>query len=92
MTGQHYQEEPEEERAKNLITSRILWLAGLEPTLNQGPGQDSFDRYIYIHGTNHEDKIGTPASGGCVQLKNEDMIDLFNRTPKQSLVWIDVEG
>tara|TARA_B110000037_G_C17073190_1_gene486725 strand:- start:631 stop:1164 length:534 start_codon:yes stop_codon:yes gene_type:complete len=66
------------EQAKNLITSRILWLEGLEPGLNQGEGCDSYQRYIYIHGTNHEDKIGTPASGGCVQLRNREMIELYD--------------
>ena len=33
------------------ITSRILWLAGLEEGVNKGKGVDSYTRYIYIHGT-----------------------------------------
>lgn len=80
-----------QERQDNLITSRILRLRGLEPGVNQGPGVDSYERYIYIHGTNHEDRIGTPASGGCVLLRNADMIDLFERVPPGALVWIGPE-
>jgi hypothetical protein len=79
-TGRHYGEYPEEEQARtNFITTRILWLRGLEPGHNAGPGVDSYQRYIYLHGTNHEEGIGTPASGGCVQLRNLDMIALFEQ-------------
>jgi hypothetical protein len=63
---------------EDLILSRILWLAGLEPGVNQGPGIDSFARYIYIHGTNHEQLLGTPASHGCVRMANDDIVDLFD--------------
>jgi hypothetical protein len=77
-TGRHFREYPPEEQARtNFITTRILWLRGLEPGLNAGPGVDSHARYIYLHGTNHEDRIGTPASGGCVQLRNLDMLEIF---------------
>lgn len=77
-TGKRYWELPEDEQRPNLVTTRILWLEGLEPGHNQGGNRDSHARYIYIHGTNHEDKIGTPASGGCVQLRNQEMIELFD--------------
>ena len=62
----------------DLILSRILWLEGLEDGVNRGAGIDSFDRYIYIHGTNHEQLIGTPASHGCVRMRNDDIIELFD--------------
>ena len=78
-TGHHFAELSVEENQRNLITTRILWLRGLEPGYNAGGNVDSYDRYIYIHGTNHEDRIGTPASGGCVQLSNLDMLALFDR-------------
>lgn len=84
--GQRFDELREQERRPNLITSRILWLQGLEPGHNAGEGVDSYDRYIYIHGTNHEDKIGQPASGGCVQLRNHDMIELFDAVQVGDLV------
>ena len=78
-TGHHYSELNEEENARNLITTRILWLKGAEPGYNLGGSVDSYDRYIYIHGTNHEDRIGSPASGGCVQLTNLEMLELYER-------------
>jgi hypothetical protein len=70
------------------ITSRILWLEGLEPGVNRGPGVDSHDRYIYLHGTDREDLIGSPASHGCIRLRNEDMIALFAQVPDHSLVLV----
>jgi len=78
-TGHHYLELSAQENERNLITSRILWLKGLEPGYNLGGDRDSYNRYIYIHGTNHEDCVGQPASGGCVQLRNLEMVDLFER-------------
>lgn len=67
----------------DIISSRILWLQGEEPGLNKGNDSqgemiDSYQRYIYIHGTSEEDKIGKPASHGCVRMKNKDVIELFN--------------
>jgi len=61
----------------DLILTRVLTLDGLEPGLNRGDGVDSLERYIYLHGTNHEDRLGTPDSHGCVRLGNDDVIDLF---------------
>lgn len=60
------------------ILSRILRLRGLEPGVNAGPGIDSFARYIYLHGTNHEQRLGQPASHGCVRMANRDIIALFD--------------
>ena len=77
-----------DEQKANLITSRILRLRGLEPEKNSGPGRDPYDRYIYIHGTNHEDRIGKPFSGGCIEMCNKDVIDLFNLVDSGDLVWI----
>lgn len=56
------------------VLTRILWLDGLEPH-----NANTRDRYIYIHGTNQEKRIGTPASHGCIRLTNAGVIDLFNR-------------
>ncbi len=52
-------------REDNLILSRILRLEGLDEGINRGPGVDSRERYIYIHGTNREDLVGTPFTHGC---------------------------
>ena len=77
-TGRHFSEFPASEQEKNLVTTRILWLRGLEPGVNAGGEVDSYARYIYIHGTNHEERLGTPASGGCVLLGSLDLIELFD--------------
>ena len=88
-TGRHYREYlPEELETDDLITSRILWLRGLEPGANQGGDVDTYQRYVYIHGTRHEDRIGTPASAGCVRLRNLDVIDLYERVRVGDWVWI----
>jgi L,D-transpeptidase YbiS len=57
----------------DLITSRILWLHGLDEE-NAG----TRERYIYIHGTNQEQLIGQAASGGCIRMRNADIIRLFD--------------
>ena len=67
----------------DIISSRILWLQGEEPGLNKGNDKqgkliDSYQRYIYIHGTSEEERIGKPASHGCVRMKNKDVIELFD--------------
>lgn len=57
---------------EDFITSRILWLDGLDEH-----NANTLDRFIYIHGTKHEDEIGTPASHGCIRMRNADVIELF---------------
>jgi len=74
------------------ITSRILWLEGLEEGLNRGGEVDSLARYIYIHGTDEEGRIGTPASHGCIRMRNQDIVALFPRVPLHSLVLILAEA
>ena len=73
---------------KDFVTTRIMWLEGQEKGINQGAGIDSYKRYIYIHGTPAENKIGTPASEGCVRMLNEDVIDLFDRVLEGTTVEI----
>jgi hypothetical protein len=84
-----YWEMDAEEQKKNLITTRFMRLRGLEEGHNAGPGCDSFDRLIYIHGTNHEEKIGTPNSAGCIEMRNPEILDLFNQAPSGTLVLIE---
>lgn len=64
--------------SRDWILTRILWLEGLEPGKNQGDTVDTHNRYIYIHGTNEEHKLGTPASHGCIRMKNADVAELFD--------------
>ncbi len=70
------------------VTTRILWLDGLEPGRNKGGNVDSFERYIYIHGTDEEGRLGQPASHGCIRMANRDVIDLYNRVGVDTLVVI----
>lgn len=63
----------------DLILTRILTLDGLEDCVNRGPDMDSLSRYIYIHGTNHEGRIGRPVSHGCIRMTNDDVLDLFDQ-------------
>ena len=72
----------------DLVTSRILWLDGLELGKNKGKGIDSKGRYIYIHGTAEEGLIGKPASDGCIRMYNKDVIELFDLVDEKAQVWI----
>ncbi len=85
----HFSKLTLEEQKKNLITTRIIRLRGLEPGYNSGPGRDTYDRYIYIHGTNHENRIGQPFSGGCIEMYNSEIIDLFNRVREGDILSIN---
>ena len=70
------------------VTSRILWLDGLEEGKNKGNGVDSRNRYIYIHGTAEEGLIGKPASDGCIRMYNNEVIELFELVSEKTQVWI----
>lgn len=61
-------------REDDLVMTRILWLDGLEPG-----NANTYERFIYIHGTNHEEQIGEPASHGCIRMRNRDLVELFAR-------------
>ncbi|MFN4262104.1 MAG: L,D-transpeptidase [Thioalkalivibrionaceae bacterium] len=84
---------PEELSCEDNITTRILWLEGLEPGFNRGRDArgrlvDSYRRYIYLHGTDEEGRIGSPASDGCIRLRNDDILWLFERVPVGTRVLI----
>jgi lipoprotein-anchoring transpeptidase ErfK/SrfK len=68
------------------VTSRIIWLTGEEPGFNSGEGIDSYNRYIYIHGTHEEGLIGTKASHGCIRMFNDDVIKLYSMIKKGTKV------
>lgn len=75
-----------EHPGRDWILSRILWLDGLVSGLNRGGSVDTLRRFIYIHGTADEQLIGTPASHGCIRMKNADVVELFDRVDKGTLV------
>ena len=88
-TGRHFSEVLEHEpKNENLITSRILWLRGLELGVNRGGDVDTYERYVYIHGTNHEARLGEPLSAGCVLMRNLDIVELYEEVRVGDRVWI----
>ena len=70
------------------ITTRILWLEGLEEGFNRGGNVDTHSRYIYIHGFGDQNSLGKPASLGCIHLADADLIPLYDLLPSGTLVWI----
>jgi len=74
--------------AAGTITTRIMWLEGLEPGYNRGGNVDTHERLIYIHGTGDQHSLGRPASHGCIHLADPDLISLFDLLPSGTLVWI----
>ena len=66
------------DNGEDWILTRILRLRGLESGINEGHDVDSYDRYIYIHGTNQEHRLGLPASQGCIRMANREILALFN--------------
>lgn len=77
--------DPSQTSDADLITTRILWLDGLDPE-----NQNTKDRYIYIHGTNHESQIGSPTSSGCIRMRNQDIIDLYEKVTQGTKVTISI--
>ena len=77
---------------RDWILSRILWLRGLESGLNKGRnhqgGCDTYERYIYIHGTPVTEPMGVPLSHGCVRMRNEDIVELFEQVEEEMPVTI----
>ena len=66
----------------DFVTTRLLWLKGLEPGKNLGENVDSYTRRIYIHGTPEEGLIGKPSSHGCIRMTNHEVIELFKLVEK----------
>lgn len=70
------------------VLTRILWLEGLEPGVNKGRKVDSFKRHIYIHGTSEEGRLGRPASHGCIRMKNDEIMELYDHIKEGTIVYI----
>ncbi|WP_180081060.1 MULTISPECIES: cell wall-recycling L,D-carboxypeptidase ElsL [unclassified Acinetobacter] len=88
-TGEVYDAElAAEYPERDWILSRILWLSGLEAGFNQGEGCDTYQRYIYIHGTPDTEPMGIPMSHGCIRMRNDDVVELFNLVPIDAKVYI----
>ncbi len=63
---------------RDWILTRILWLSGLEVGRNRLRDVDTMRRYIYLHGTPDDTALGEPGSHGCVRMKNDDIVELFD--------------
>jgi len=73
---------------QDTISSRILWLSGLEEGVNLSGNVDTKNRYIYIHGTADESHLGHPLSHGCIRMKNTDIIELFEMVDEHVIVFL----
>ncbi|MBA57322.1 MAG: L,D-transpeptidase [Pseudomonadales bacterium] len=89
-TGEIYTPElAERYPGRDWILTRILWLCGEEKGVNRGGNVDSQRRYIYIHGTPDTEPMGVPLSHGCVRMRNQDVMDLFDRVGPGTRVIIE---
>ena len=78
-TGEIYQLPMKEQHPnRDWILTRILWLSGKERGKNRGGNVDTMRRYVYIHGCPDDDEMGIPSSHGCVKMRNNDVIELFD--------------
>ncbi|QEA39830.1 L,D-transpeptidase [Pistricoccus aurantiacus] len=73
---------------RDWVLTRILWLCGLEPGFNRGGDVDSQRRYIYLHGTPPQEPMGIPASHGCIRLRDEALLEIFDRAEPGTPVWL----
>ena len=78
---------------RDWILTRILRLSGLEEGMNAGRDADNVNvdshaRYIYIHGTPDSEPMGEPKSHGCIRMRNQDIVDLFDQVEVGTLVTI----
>ena len=79
-TGEIYSEQLRASHpGRDWILTRIMWLCGLERGKNRGGNVDTMRRYVYIHGCPDEDAMGIPSSHGCIKMRNNEVIELFNR-------------
>jgi len=63
---------------RDWIITRILWLRGCEPGVNQGGNVDTYQRCVYIHGAPDDVPMGKPGSRGCIRMHNSDVVELFD--------------
>jgi lipoprotein-anchoring transpeptidase ErfK/SrfK len=74
---------------RDWILTRILWLSGKQRGFNRMANVDTMRRYIYIHGTPYEEEIGSPVSHGCIRMRSEDLVELFDLVDVGTPVIID---
>jgi lipoprotein-anchoring transpeptidase ErfK/SrfK len=74
---------PVDAPGRDPIVTRILWLEGLDER-----NRNAYRRYIYIHGTPEERNVGRPVSYGCIRMRSEDVIELFETVGLNSKILI----
>jgi L,D-transpeptidase YbiS len=81
-TGEHWTPDLHASHpGRDWMLTRILWLSGCEPGFNRLGTVDTMRRYIYIHGAPDIAAMGVPGSHGCIRMKNEEVIELFDLVP-----------
>jgi lipoprotein-anchoring transpeptidase ErfK/SrfK len=75
---------------RDWILTRIFWLKGLEPGVNRFGSCDTLRRYIYIHGVPSSKPMGQPGSKGCINMHNNDIIELYSKVPVGA--WVLIKG
>jgi len=78
----------QQNKERDWILTRILWLNGLEKGKNRGGEVDTMRRYIYIHGCPDADSFESPSSHGCIKMRNKDIIELFDKVDTGIRVFI----
>ena len=74
---------PVDAPGRDPIVTRILWLEGLDER-----NRNAYRRYIYIHGTPEERNVGRPVSYGCIRMRSQDVIELFETVGLNSKILI----
>lgn len=79
-TGEIYSDELGQQHPnRDWILTRILWLCGNQTGHNRGGDVDTQRRYIYLHGAPDSHTMGQPSSHGCIKMRNDDIITLFDQ-------------
>jgi lipoprotein-anchoring transpeptidase ErfK/SrfK len=73
---------------RDWMLTRLLWLSGCQPGFNRLGDVDTMRRYIYIHGSPDTAEMGKPGSIGCIRMRNQDIVELFERVPPYTEVKI----
>ena len=88
-TGERYSAELKQQYPeRDWILTRIMWLSGCEPGVNRLGNVDTMRRYIYIHGCPDDDEMGVPGSHGCIKMRNDEVVELFEMIEAGTPVYI----
>ena len=77
-TGEVFSKHKHNDKNNDWILTRILWLSGIEKGKNRLGNVDTMQRYIYIHGVPDDVPLNVPRSKGCINMNNDDVIELFD--------------